>query len=500
MHVEPGEFVTIVGESGSGKSTLVQGVLGLLPANARVTRGGIAFSGVDVTRWPEKRLARVRGSYVGFVPQDPGTALNPTKRIGTQVLESVVLNEKAADPRTQQERVTHAIEALRTAGLRDPERVFHQYPHELSGGMRQRVLIAIALSGGPRLIVADEPTSALDVTVQRVILDHLSHLRDELGIGVLLVTHDLGVALDRSDRVVVMNEGRVVEQGAVQDVLRDPRDAYTRRLLAAAPTRRAVRLRPTVSDVPLPLRADGTPVLVADRVSRTFHSGHGANQRSVRAVDDVTLRVEPGRTHAIVGESGAGKSTLARLLAGIGTPDAGHVRVGDAVLADLSRRQRRDVHRDLQFVYQNPWTSLDPLYSVERLVAEPLRSFRLGSRSAVRDRVVELLDQVALDPSYLRRRPAELSGGQRQRVAIARALALAAPHDRARRGGLGPGRLRPGADPAAPGRPAGPARDRVRVHHARPRGRAAGRGRRHGDEGRPRGGVGHGRRRVRTPP
>jgi len=429
VDVAPGEFVTVVGESGSGKSTLVQAALGLLPANGRITRGRIEYSGVDVSRWSDRRLSRVRGSYVGFVPQDPGTALNPTKRVGRQVLEAVALNEPASAPRTAAERVGRALESLEVAGLADVRRVYEQYPHELSGGMRQRVLIAIALAGSPRLVVADEPTSALDVTVQRVILDHLGSLRRDLGIGVLLVTHDLGVALDRSDRVVVMHQGRVVEHGRAADVLQAPQDPYTQRLLAAAPTRASVRLLPADRVVPpsgvvVPAPEAAGPVLTAEAVTRTFHVGHGGTRRTVHAVAGVDLTVLPGRTHAIVGESGAGKSTLARLLVGIGTPDTGHVRVGGVQLDGLSRQERREVHRDLQFVYQNPFTSLDPRFSVERLVGEPLRSFRVGSRAAIRERVVELLDQVALDPSYLRQRPGQLSGGQRQRVAIARALAL----------------------------------------------------------------------------
>ncbi|MCU1515961.1 MAG: putative peptide transporter ATP-binding protein, partial [Pseudarthrobacter sp.] len=202
VEVKPGEVVTLVGESGSGKTTLIQGALGLLSPSARIRSGSIAYSGVDVTGWPDQRLARVRGNYVGFIPQDPNTSLNPVKRIGQQVVEAVRFNEP--EPTDRDRHRTAALESLRTAGLQDAERVFNQYPHELSGGMKQRALIAIALAGKPQIIVADEPTSALDVTVQRVILDHLESLREQLGIGILLVTHDLGVALDRSDRILVM--------------------------------------------------------------------------------------------------------------------------------------------------------------------------------------------------------------------------------------------------------------------------------------------------------
>src|SRR5690606_328788 len=243
LHVEPGEFVSLVGESGSGKSTLIQGALGLLPASARIRSGSIAYSGVDVTGWNDQRMARVRGNYVGFIPQDPNTSLNPVKKIGRQVIEAVRVNEPTAGTAAQHREA--ALESLRAAGLTDAERVFHQYPHELSGGMKQRALIAIALAGKPKIIMADEPTSALDVTVQKVILDHLVRLREELGIGILLVTHDLGVALDRSDRILVMRNGEIVEEGPVRRVLENTTNAYTRRLLDAAPARHAGRLEPT---------------------------------------------------------------------------------------------------------------------------------------------------------------------------------------------------------------------------------------------------------------
>lgn len=428
VEVKPGEVVTLVGESGSGKTTLIQGALGLLPPSARVRSGSIAYSGVDVTGWPDQRLARVRGNYVGFIPQDPNTSLNPVKRIGQQVVEAVRFNEP--EPTDADRHRTAALESLRTAGLKDAERVFKQYPHELSGGMKQRALIAIALAGKPKIIVADEPTSALDVTVQQVILDHLESLRRQLGIGILLVTHDLGVALDRSDRILVMQGGRIVEEGPVRQLLAAPGNDYTRRLLDAAPGRHAGRLQPSTGAGPergadsVPAAA-GEPVLRATALAKTYTLGRGRTSTPFRALTDADLTVRTGTTHAIVGESGAGKSTLAGILAGFTAADDGSVLLGEQELTGAGHARLRELRRDLQFVFQNPYTSLDPRYTVGRLIAEPLRAFKAtGSRQELAGRVSELLQAVSLDDSYLNRLPAQLSGGQRQRVAIARALAL----------------------------------------------------------------------------
>ncbi|MEB8340847.1 ABC transporter ATP-binding protein [Streptomyces endophyticus] len=422
LRVDPGEFVSLVGESGSGKTTLVQGALGLLPASARIRSGSIRYSGVDVTGWSDQRMARVRGNYVGFIPQDPNTSLNPVKRIGRQVIEAVRFNAPTAQSAAQYREA--ALDSLRTAGLKDVEQVFHQYPHELSGGMKQRVLIAIALAGKPEIIVADEPTSALDVTVQKTILDHLVRLREELGIGILLVTHDLGVALDRSDRILVMQDGRIVEEGPVRQVLDHTTHAYTRRLLDAAPARHAERLEPTSGARSVPAAAP--PVLRASALTKAYrlHGGRGGS-RQLRALGGADLVVRKGTTHAIVGESGAGKSTLASVLVRFTSADSGTVHIGDRELTGLDRRRLREVRRDLQFVFQNPFTSLDPRLTVGKLIAEPLRAFGLATSKRERTaRVVELLTAVALDESHLHRLPGELSGGQRQRVAIARALAV----------------------------------------------------------------------------
>ncbi|WP_433634745.1 dipeptide ABC transporter ATP-binding protein [Nocardia sp. CA-120079] len=412
LTVRRGEFVSIVGESGSGKSTTIHAALHLLPASARVRARALELNGQDTTSWGDRRLARLRGPFVGFVPQDPGTSLNPVKRVGTQVLEALRLHRRIESGPARE----LSLAKLELAGLREPERVYAQYPHELSGGMKQRVLIAIALANDPALLVADEPTSALDVTVQKVILDHLAELRATLGLGILLVTHDLGVAAERSDRLIVMQRGQIVETGDAARILAEPQDEYTRRLVAAAPSRHSTRLAPSSAVAGENVGAATDPLLRLRGLSKTFGG--------VRAVDDVSIDVGVGTTHAIVGESGAGKSTVARIAVGLTKPDAGAVWFDGNQVSGLSRRQLRAVRREIQFVYQNPYSSLDPKFDVQQIIAEPLVAFGLLSgREQRRKRVLELLDAVALDRSQLQRKPAELSGGQRQRVAIARALA-----------------------------------------------------------------------------
>ncbi|WP_051028053.1 dipeptide ABC transporter ATP-binding protein [Nocardia higoensis] len=422
LTVRPGEFVSVVGESGSGKSTTVHAALRLLPGYAKVRARVLELHGRDVSAGREKDLTPLRGPFVGFVPQDPATSLNPVKRVGAQVSEAIRLHRPVVARRAR----TIALDKLEQAGLQDPERVYACYPHELSGGMKQRVLIAIALANDPALLVADEPTSALDVTVQKQILDRLAVLRTELGLGILLVTHDLGVAAERSDRLIVMRGGRVVEEGPVREVLTAPRDEYTRELIAAAPSAHEGRLTASAkasaaraeATVPGGGSAAGGPLLRVRGVDVTYGS--------VRAAVDVAFTVTAGTTHALVGESGAGKSTVARIVAGLGRADSGELIFDGAAVPTGGRRGRRskELRRGIQFVHQNPYSALDPSYTVEQIVAEPLRAFGIErDRSRVRDRVAELLDAVALDSAHLRRKPAELSGGQRQRVALARALA-----------------------------------------------------------------------------
>ncbi|MCM1944851.1 MULTISPECIES: dipeptide ABC transporter ATP-binding protein [Streptomyces] len=425
LTVHPGEVLALVGESGSGKSTTAHAVLGLLPPGARVDGGTIRYAGTDLAAADESVLRAHRGRAIGLVPQDPAVSLNPVQRVGSQVAEVLLLHGLAADRDTAHAR---AAELLGEAGLDRPRDRARQYPHELSGGMRQRVLIAIALAARPRLLVADEPTSALDVTVQRTILDHLDTLTRTSETAVLLITHDLGVAADRAGRVAVMARGRVVETGPTDEVLTSPRHPYTKTLLAAAPAFAPARRTPSGTakardgGTPAPAPAD---LLTAENLVKEYpHRRTGRHTPPPPAVDGVSLRVARGETLALVGESGSGKSTTARLLLRLTDPTAGRITFDGQDVTRLRGAALRALRRRLQIVYQNPYTSLDPRLPVAEIVAEPLRAFRVAGRAERARRVAVLLDRVHLPADVARRRPAELSGGQRQRVAIARALAL----------------------------------------------------------------------------
>ncbi|NAZ74800.1 dipeptide ABC transporter ATP-binding protein [Kineococcus sp. T13] len=403
LTVRRGHRVAVVGASGSGKSTTAAAVLGLLQGAGRVTGGRVSVCGDDVTAAlvgrDEGRLRRLRGRQVGLVPQDPMSNLNPSARVGRQVAETLRMHGLARGAAARD----RAVELLEEAGIPDAGRRARQYPHEFSGGMRQRVLIAMALAAEPELLIADEPTSALDVTVQRQILDHLDRLTTARGASLLLVTHDLALAAERCDDVLVMSEGRVVETGPARRVLGEPADAYTRRLVAAAPAtagRAGARPRP---------EGPGEDVLVVRDLVKEYRVR--GQREHVRAVDGVSFAVRAGTTTAVVGESGSGKTTTARLVLGLEAPTSGAVDVAGG-------------RRDVQPVFQDPYGSLDPTMTLERLIDEPLRIARAGDARSRRARVGELLDQVALSRGLAQRRPAELSGGQRQRVAIARALAL----------------------------------------------------------------------------
>jgi peptide/nickel transport system ATP-binding protein len=428
LTVQDGQTVAIVGESGSGKSTTAAAILGLLPPGGRITAGHIMFDGLDLVHADRRKLRAVRGSGIGYVPQDPMSNLNPVWRIGFQVREALRANNFDGGGRD-------VARLLADAGLPEPERRARQYPHQLSGGMCQRALIAIGLAGRPRLLIADEPTSALDVTVQRRVLDHLQQLAAELGTAVLLITHDLALAAQRADQLVVMHRGQVMETGAAQTLLREPQHRYTRSLVAAAPSLRnpaataRTRVRVTHDAAEHADKHLAPDVVIASALTKIYRSSAGVpwRQTEVRAVDGVSFRLRRATTLAIAGESGSGKSTLARMVLGLLQPNSGTVvfdglEVSDA--ASLSRRETLRLRRRIQPIFQNPYASLDPMYSVAQIIDEPLRIHRIGDRRQRHQAVRELAEQVALPKSLLHRRPRELSGGQRQRVAIARALAL----------------------------------------------------------------------------
>ena len=443
LTVYPGQTVAIVGESGSGKSTTAHAIIGLLPGTGQVTGGQILFEGTDIAAARSRDMVALRGASIGLVPQDPMSNLNPLWTVGAQIKESLTANGiasgKAADRRV--------VELLEEAGLPDAERRAKQYPHEFSGGMRQRALIAMGLAARPKLLIADEPTSALDVTVQKQILDHLETLTNELGVAVLLITHDLGLAAERADHLVVMYKGQIVESGPALEILQDPHHPYTQRLVASAPSLASQRLSSlqhraevreqalqTAEEVATETGASddaigkGTDdVITVQNLTKVFKlPGKGPfNKTDFLAVDDVSFSLRRGSTTAIVGESGSGKSTVARMVLGLLEPTSGTVRF-DGVDVDSIRGKvdRLRLRRQMQPIFQNPYASLDPLFSIYRSIEEPLRTHGIGTSKEREAKVRDLLEKVSLPTSVMSRYPHELSGGQRQRVAIARALAL----------------------------------------------------------------------------
>jgi peptide/nickel transport system ATP-binding protein len=413
--IAQGETVAIVGESGSGKSTLANAILGLLPDNAQINAGQLWVDGNDLTHANERQKRSLRGRTVGLVPQDPMVSLNPTLRIGQQIAEALVLAKGKRYPAVDAD----IVELLQQVGIDQPVLRARQYPHELSGGMRQRVLIAIALAGNPRLIIADEPTSALDVTVQRKILDHLQYLVSERGISLLIITHDLGVAADRADRILVMQQGELVEQGPPHQILDAPQHDYTRALIAAAPAFARRRAPLARIDPAQP------PILSLQNVDKTFALPKVKGEDSTFvALEGLNLQVYSGQTLAIVGESGSGKSTALRIALGLEKPTQGRVWFEQQDVTDLSWHDFRPLRQRLQLVQQNPFAALDPRFTVFESIVEPLVSFGLLKGPALEQAARELIARVHLPVSYLDRLPRELSGGQCQRVAIARALAL----------------------------------------------------------------------------
>ncbi|MBW9208325.1 ABC transporter ATP-binding protein [Mumia sp. zg.B21] len=442
LTVYPGQTVAIVGESGSGKSTTAHAIIGLLPGTGRVTGGEIIFDGKDIAHSSTKDFESLRGDQIGLVPQDPMSNLNPLWRVGTQIKESLVANDIAKGK--DADRRVNGL--LAEAGLNDVERRARQYPHEFSGGMRQRALIAMGLAARPKLLIADEPTSALDVTVQKQILDHLDSLTDELGTAVLLITHDLGLAAERADHIVVMYKGRVVESGPALEILKNPEHPYTQRLVSSAPSIASQRLSSVRARAEVREQAVQTAGEIAAQVATTqgeVGKGHDDiivvenltkvfmlpsdrpwRKTELRAVDDVSFRLRRGTTTAIVGESGSGKSTVARMVLGLLDRTGGTVHFDGYDTGQLKGKRLMALRRQMQPVFQNPYASLDPMYSIFKSIEEPLATHGIGSSAEREAKVRDLLEKVSLPGSIMRRYPNELSGGQRQRVAIARALAL----------------------------------------------------------------------------
>ena len=385
LTIYPGQTVAIVGESGSGKSTTAAAVIGLLPGTGKVTGGSIEFDGKELTTMSSKEWIEVRGSGIGLVPQDPMSNLNPVLRVGTQVKEALLANNIV--PRSEAgERVT---ELLEQAGLPDGERRAKQYPHEFSGGMRQRVLIAIGLASRPKLLIADEPTSALDVTVQRRILDHLETLTKEMGTAVLFITHDLGLAAERAEQLVVMHRGRIVESGPALEILQHPQHPYTKRLVSAAPSLASARIESAHARgithteeefTGSAKNASSEEMIRVEHLTKEFHiRGAKGEASKLLAVDDVSFTLRRGKTLAVVGESGSGKSTAANMILHLLEPTSGKIFFDGEDTSEYSEAQLFALRRRLQAVFQNPYGSLDPMYSIYRIIEEPLKIHGYGT-------------------------------------------------------------------------------------------------------------------------
>jgi len=415
LQVDRNEIVCLVGESGSGKSVTAHAILKLLPPEVEVASGAIRFGATDIATADEAAVRSLRGGAISMIFQEPLSALNPLARVGDQIAEVILTH---ANPRPQRAALDARVQELLAAvGLPDPVTLTRAYPFQLSGGQRQRVMIAMAMANNPALLLADEPTTALDVTTQKQILLLIRKLQAERGMGVLFITHDFGVVADIADRVVVMRHGKVVEQGSATEVLRAPKDDYTKALIAAVPGKRPVST--------IARRLDGEPLLDARDLNKTFVTRQGMLRpaRRVPAVRDIALSLRPRETVAVVGESGSGKSTLGRIIMRLIEPDTGSVAFGGEDFLKLRGAQLRAMRRKVQIVFQDPFAALDPRQKVGAAISAGPIAFGTPAADAI-NQTKQLLERVGLKASAFERYPHEFSGGQRQRICIARALAL----------------------------------------------------------------------------
>ena len=415
FNVNRNEIVCLVGESGSGKSMTAHAILRLLPDRTGIAQGSVKFDGQDVAKIDESAMRKLRGGAISMIFQEPLSALNPLARVGQQIAESIIthsktaLSDEAVDARVQ--------ELINAVGLPDPKALARSFPFQLSGGQRQRIMIAMAMANNPALLLADEPTTALDVTTQKQILALVKKLQADRGMGVLLITHDFGVVADVADRVVVMRNGRVVEQGTVDEVLRNPKDDYTKSLIAAVPGGRSLNATDR--------KITGEAILDATGLNKTFITKQGMflPPRRTDAVQNISLALKARETVAIVGESGSGKSTLGRLIMRLVEPDSGAVRfAGDDLLAQRGEKLRQ-MRRKIQIVFQDPFSALEPRQKGGDAIAAGPIAYGTPGKEAMAD-AKRLLVRVGLQESAAERYPHEFSGGQRQRICIARALAL----------------------------------------------------------------------------
>ena len=418
LGVDAGECLAIVGESGSGKSVTARTLIGLTGDGAEITAEAVEFDGRSLLGLDDRQWRQIRGREIGFVLQDALVSLDQLRTVGSEIGEALSVHDGGV---ARAQRPAKVVELLELVGVPEPEVRARQRPHELSGGLRQRALIASALARDPKLLIADEPTTALDATVQAQILEVLREAK-ERGNGVILISHDLAVVATLADRVAVMRSGEIVEYGDVAQVLTAPQHEYTRSLLAAVPSRASKgTLLTSGASLPTaePVSDERPQVLRVRHVRKTFG---GKNATSSAAVKGVSFDLAAGRTLGIVGESGSGKTTTARIVLGLTTPDSGSVELNGRPWSSLTDAERRQHRHEISVIYQDPLSSFDPRWTVERIIADAVRVTGLRG-SALDDKVTELLDHVGLSAAFRTRHPLRLSGGQRQRVAIARALA-----------------------------------------------------------------------------
>jgi peptide/nickel transport system ATP-binding protein len=440
--IKPGEILGLVGESGSGKTITSLAVIGLLPPNAVVTSGEVLVDGVDLLKMQPDDLRKLRGKHVSMIFQDPMASLDPIFTCGDQIVEAILLHEDIGKAAAR----AKALALLEKVRIPDPARAMRSYPHELSGGQCQRVMIAMAVACKPRIIIADEPTTALDVTVQKQVLDLLAGLNEEVGAAILLITHDLGVIYEVADRVLVMYAGEKVEEAGTQDLFANPKSDYARALIESMPALggnharlpvierdtngnvRSVRPEPRVRPAdagPVPDNADGEPLLELKELSKSYWVKPPLSTGvELRAVDKVSLAIPVRTTLGLVGESGCGKTTLSRLVMRLSTPSSGEILFKGRDIGRLSRRAMAPYRREVAIVFQNPYGSLNPRENIADLISAPMAIAGAGNSAERNERVDYLLDAVGLPKTAATRYPHEFSGGQRQRIAIARALAL----------------------------------------------------------------------------
>lgn len=417
FEVKKGETLGIVGESGSGKSVTARSIMRLLPSPPSLMKDGvITFLGENLAEKSEKEMEHIRGKEIGMIFQDPMTSLNPTIRIGKQIAEGLSKHQKLSKTEAKKQ----ALELLRLVGIRDEKERYNQYPHEFSGGMRQRVMIAIALACRPTLLIADEPTTALDVTIQAQILALMKNMQKRFGTSIILITHDLGVVAGMCDNVVVMKDGEVVESGTTEEIFEKPKHPYTKKLLHALP-RLDEKKKIKPAPIHLPIEQD-QPILEVNSLNKHFTIGKGG---TLKAVDDISFHIRAGETLGLVGESGSGKSTTGRSILRLHEPTSGEILYQGIPVHRLNKTELKMLRRHMQIIFQDPYASLNPRFKIVDIIGQALDIHQLYKNPTERlKRVEELLKMVGLDPSHAFRYPHEFSGGQRQRIGIARALAV----------------------------------------------------------------------------